>query len=221
MWIIGDVHGAFDSYFWTINKMHLPGDKIIDCSLQLGDFGVFNDRDIANLKKRKFFTQADKHKIFRGNHDNPEIFGRIPNNLGDYGYLPDQEMFWVAGGWSIDRESRTEGVDWWRDEEISYDQLSRALQMFVDIKPKIMISHECPTAIKLDALSNGYKLNITSRTEAALEAMFEAHKPDLWVFGHHHKRIERDLWGTHFVGLGEMLYGPLKSCIYEIPGLEW
>jgi hypothetical protein len=38
-----------------------------------------------------------EHKFLRGNHDDPKLCGKHPNYLGEYGYLPDDELFFVSG----------------------------------------------------------------------------------------------------------------------------
>lgn len=189
--------------------------KGLDCSLQLGDMGIFTKRCSEEL------PDMDQHKFFRGNHDNPALCRMHHNYLGDWGYHSKNDMFWVSGGYSIDRHTRTIGIDWWEDEELSTGVLMDVLQYYADVKPKIMITHECPSVIKESALSNPGKRNITSRTELALQAMYEVHQPELWVYGHHHQKVDKVMGKTRFIGLNEMKWGPLKECMFEIPGLTW
>ena len=51
---------------------------------------------------------------------------------------------------------------------------------------------------------NRTKINDPSRTRQAFQAMFEAHQPDLWVFGHWHHSFDGVLDGTRFVCLNEL-----------------
>jgi len=248
MWFIGDCHGQFKTYFWATHKMQLGKDRSetmsyappmeempasvakdvyvgddstnnkMDCSLQIGDMGIFDESDMGEIPK------LENHKFFRGNHDNPQLCYEHPNYLTDYGYFEKQEMFVLAGGFSIDRERRVPGVTWWEDEEIDHKNLQIACEQFADTKPKIMVSHECPSVIKDRAITNVMKDMVASRTELALQTMFESHKPDLWIFGHHHNRIDvldDSTQGVRFVGLNELMRGPIKDCIFEVPGLEW
>lgn len=242
MFFIGDVHGAFDTYLWVVNKMQLPKDRYevaygnkdempaylqklsdeladmvsngMDCSIQLGDMGIFRKQCYEYIPAMKV------HKFIRGNHDNPELCKKHPNYLGDVGYVDKLEMFYVSGGFSIDRDRRTEGVDWWQDEEISYSELKQSIEKYGDVKPRIVISHEAPSVIVNLIHSHHNKFN-PSRTQSALQAMFDIYKPDLWIFGHHHKKVEKKVNRTLFVGLNELKYGPLKECFYEVPGLTW
>lgn len=222
-------------------ELDLPeyGSPHVDCSLQLGDFGIFDEQDYQDGKFMSRYTgklvvapDPAKHKIFRGNHDNPSLIRQMPHYLADYGYFEKQDMFVLAGGYSIDRyvilmdgrPARVEGENWWADEQLSEKELTEAVAMFEDAKPKIMISHECPTVVKPYVLTHPNKADVRSRTEAALQVMWMLHKPDLWIFGHHHCRREiygEHTGGTRFVCLNEMINGPIKECMFEIPGLEW
>lgn len=241
MWVIGDVHGAFKTYLWTLHKMMLPAQredqglppadefpaniqrivdadldgKGLDCSIQIGDMGIFDETDIAAL------PEDSNHRFFRGNHDNPQLCRSHPNYMGDWGYRDKDRLFWCSGGFSIDWLSRTIGINFWDDEELSYNELMSVINYYADVQPKIMLSHECPTVIKETALSNPGKKDIRSRTEMALQTMWEIHQPELWVFGHHHRRVEKKIDKTQFIGLGEIKYGRVKDAIYEIPGVTW
>ena len=205
--------------------------KGMDCSLQLGDMGIgfSNDLDYKySLEGKSYPPILDKnHKWIRGNHDDPEMSRNHPNNIGDYGYDEHTGIFYVGGGFSIDFRGRQEYyekkgiVTWWEDEEISLKEFEKALELYKKVKPNIVVSHECPSIIKKDALSNDAKLFLISRTENFLQNMFEIHQPNYWIFGHHHKRVEKKIKKTQFVGLNEVMFGPIKECFYEIPNLKW
>ena len=193
----------------------------IDCSLQVGDMGIFNQNTFDDL------VLPSQHKFFRGNHDNPKLCQKHSNHLGDWGYIPEMEMFWVGGGFSIDWKYRTPDLTWWRDEELDYSILLDVIEKFSDTKPKIMVTHECPTYIKHYALTNYDKSYAVSRTESALQTMFENHKPEIWIFGHHHKKIDvtitQDDGITRFICLNGFLCKRqnMGEMYFEIPGLEW
>lgn len=229
MWFIGDAHAQFGKLLWMQNNMILPGGKQegFDCSLQIGDFGIFDKGDIELLKNYNFLDQKE-HKFIRGNHDNPELIKPLDQYLGDYGYLNKQNLFYLSGGWSIDKVHRTENIDWWADEELSYADCQKAIEIYRNTKPSIMVSHECPTIIKDEALlnspsvfSNGEKIKFTSKTEHALQAMYDIHQPDIWIFGHYHTKLEVKKGKTLFICLNELVNGPVKDCFYEIKGLTW
>lgn len=263
MFFIGDLHGRFKTHKWLIEDMVLPETDYrgfnhrMDCSLQIGDFGLFWKKDIPNT------LVAAEHKFFRGNHDNPVLCHQHPNYLGDGGFVPEMDMFWVAGAYSIDWDSRLdklkekckeEGIKlpwlgqciseeatiklflehrdelneldistWWPDEQLSMDKLTELVELYCDSKPKIMVSHDAPTVIRqLKSLTDKPR----SRTEAALQTMWRWHKPEIWIFGHFHKRLDYQseyTGNTRFVGLNGFGCGDPspKSCLFEIPGLNW
>ena len=223
MWFLGDCHGCFDTYWWIIRHMDQGRGRKIDCSIQVGDMGIFDDGD----SKRLLVSVDKQHRFIRGNHDNPELCNHHPNYLGDYGYA-SSNIFWISGGYSIDRARRTQGIDWWPDEELDTSILRQIIDIYADIKPTIMVSHECPLSIgtyilnKKDGFSPDVPRDkIKSKTCQALQAMFDIHKPEIWIFGHYHYYMDQVLDGTRFVGLHEMIDGPPKQCVFELPGVSW
>ena len=214
MWFIGDVHGRMKKYDWILQEMLLPGGKNgLDCSLQVGDMGLMN-RDIV-------LPVMQQHKFFRGNHDDPALCRKHPNNIGDTGYLEKQGIFFVAGGFSIDYKYRIPGISWWEDEELSVSELGKVIESYKTIKPSIVVSHECPTEVKEFVCANESKFSFRSRTEQALQAMLDIHRPDRWIFGHYHQYQERRVSNTLFVCLGEMISCDAKDCVFEIPEIKW
>lgn len=220
MFFIGDVHGTIPRYLDIITEMLPPNAQ----SLQVGDMGLFTD------EKAKQLPVMPSHKFFRGNHDSPQLCQSHPNYLGDYGYMKKQEMFWMAGGYSIDHARRLEGVSKWHDEELGWNVLQTVIEMYADTKPKIVVSHECPSVIKAIQLANAYshlppgvmdpKAHYVSRTENALQTMFEAHKPDVWVFGHYHFLLDTIEEGTRFIGLGDHRRRKEEQ-VFELPDVSW
>jgi hypothetical protein len=65
---------------------------------------------------------------------------------------------------------------------------NKCVELFAEIKPKIVISHDCPSSITplcISAQAEKYD----TRTGQILEACFEAHKPDIRIHGHYHERM--------------------------------
>ena len=184
MRFVGDIHGSFQEY-----KNLITG---IDSSIQVGDFGLgFQEfpNDLLNL--------PGKHRFIRGNHDNPNMCKEHPWYLGDYGYYVDG-IFYLSGAFSRDYNDRIIGIDLWENEELSMYDLYDALNLYEKSKPKIMITHDCPTCVKIDILRMS---SINSKTNQALQTMLEIYSPDLWIFGHYHRRINEVVRGTRFICL--------------------
>jgi hypothetical protein len=218
---IGDVHGEFDKYLSIIEKA--------DCSLQLGDMGIgFPVREEYKIEKKYNYEGKNyspilgrEHLFFRGNHDDPDLCRQHPNYLGDYGYDKNSGIFYVAGGFSVDKIYRTAGITWWQYEELTYKQSLEALELYGKIKPSIIASHECPTEVKLYAMTNMFKKDIISNTESLLQNMLEIHRPDIWIFGHHHIKKEIKIKNTLFVCLGDLKNDKIENCVYKIPDIKW
>jgi predicted phosphodiesterase len=198
---IGDVHGKFDRYAEIIDRedFHL--------SFQVGDFGVgFNNGD--DLLINAFQKEHRQSFFIRGNHDDPEKVRQIPGYLHDGMTLFNSRLMFIGGAWSIDWFRRTEGVTWWRDEELSISELNYMYDWYARYRPEIMVTHTCPTSIAhamfvSRGLGLGYTMNET-RTEQAFEAMLNIHQPKHWIFGHWHHTASEQFGDTMFHCLGEL-----------------
>lgn len=187
--IIGDVHGHYEHYHRLLRKAR--------STVQVGDFGFNYD----TLKT----VAAQRHRIIGGNHDNYDDIENWPHFLGDYGVhnIPGfGDIFFIRGGVSIDRHIRTEGVNWWKDEELGMGKCYEALAEYKKVKPNFVVSHECPKSVVPYATISMRIL--PSRTNQLLEEMFAAHKPERWVFGHYHKSVDKVLDSTHFTCLQQL-----------------
>ena len=205
---IGDVHGS-----WQDLEQILREHKDTDYFVQVGDMnlGFPSLYTYRNLKTNKTITKEtppdptefpNNFKFIRGNHDCPETCGKHTNYLGDYGFndkIGKDGLFYISGGYSTDSGNRTEGLDWWRREELSHEDLQDCVEQYSQIKPKIVVSHECPTFVQKELCDSihGY-----SRTAMALSEMFKIHQPLQWYFGHHHKSYRSVHNNTLFVCCG-------------------
>ena len=206
--VVGDVHGKFRPYKKII--------KGVSKSIQVGDMGVGfykygADREVYPDQNPPYDSMAKgNHRFIRGNHDNPRVCAAhdfwIPDGTAEDG------IFYVGGASSIDKEYRTEGMDWWPDEELSYEKLQEVIDHYAEVKPEIVISHECPDRIASDYLTwvNRVKIQDGSRTRQALDRMYEIHQPRLHIFGHWHHTFTMRLKGperfTTFQCLDELDY---------------
>lgn len=187
MHLIGDVHGLNTKYEKLI-------DKIYGKSIVLGDFGF--DTEHKWLLKYK---DTERHKVLFGNHDYYPLVNES-HSLGHWGMY--EGLFFVRGAetpW-FDRGRRMMGIDLFENEQLSYSELTQAFEQYVKEKPEIVISHECPAFLKYSEF--GY--TDTNVTCNALDAMFDAHKPKYWYFGHYHKSINVTYKGCQFRCLNEL-----------------
>jgi len=196
MLLISDIHGLFTEYKEIIQASGA------EKSLQLGDFGLGfphgpKSIDLSDIN--------GTHLFIRGNHDNPFHCRRSPYYAGDYGVLGGDfinglfdKLFFVSGAWSIDKDWRTPGKNWWPDEELSVQELTEMIKMYENIKPYVVCTHDCPFEV-VKHIHSSYP--IPTRTGQAMDQMLQAHVPSYWIFGHHHVSWKGNVKGCRFIGL--------------------
>lgn len=184
MIILGDIHCNFN------RVKEVCGQYPDHTVLQLGDFGVgfmptqfIIDNSPPNLK---FFT---------GNHDNRKEACKIPNFLGNFGECED--VFFVSGANSIDKDRRIEDVNFWCDEELTYAQGELCVEDWKKSTKKIIVSHDAPQTL----VEKYMMIYDRSFTRLCLQEMVDVRKPDMVVFGHHHRKYRIDHNGVKYVGL--------------------
>lgn len=199
---IGDVHGKFNRYERLIED--------VPFSIQVGDMGVgflrLREGMLTPSSNPPFDAMSKgRHLFIRGNHDNPEVCKRHKYYIPD-GTLLDDKIFCLGGATSIDKAYRVEGIDWWRDEELSYEELDKLIVRYAELKPSVVCTHEAPQSIANEILAafNKTKIGDSSNTRDALERMFYLHQPKYWVFGHWHQSMSFERNGTKFQCLNEL-----------------
>jgi Icc-related predicted phosphoesterase len=108
----------------------------------------------------------------------------------------------VGGAHSADRQFRTSGYDWWPQEQLTEDDLGWIIERYLRTKPAVMVTHDCPVGVA--PLVNSHHSRERTRTSNSLQLMWEAHQPELWIFGHHHVSFDRMANRTRFVCLAEL-----------------
>ena len=183
---IGDCHARFQE----LNEIT---QNTPNTTIQIGDLGLGFGRD-------ELYKPSKKDLFFRGNHDDPAVCKKFKNCLGEWGYKEEWNLFFLAGGDSIDKQFRTVGLNWWRDEEISEKHYDTIEDNYLHNKPRIVTTH-CPPEDLLSLLFKGKYKTIPSKTGCFLSRLFELHKPDLWIFGHMHNSVDMIINNTRFVSL--------------------
>ena len=181
---IGDIHGKIGEYLALTDSC--------EQSVQVGDFG-YGFIDIPEI--------PPQHRFIRGNHDNPSLVKQSPNWIPDG--TREGNILYIGGAWSIDQSYRIEGKSWWVDEQCSYEELDRFLTEAYSNPPQIVVSHDCP-GLAVPYLFG--KESIQTRTGQALSALWQMYKPKLWLHGHWHNDIVKEINGTRFICLNELSY---------------
>ena len=125
---------------------------------------------------------------------------------------------------------RVTGRDFWNDEQLSHDELGEVIAAYEKAKPEIVITHECPYELIDPYVGAPFLANMAaaygrSRTSMALQAMYDAHQPKIWIFGHYHVRKAIETGKTRFEALDMLrdssVAGWADSCTIELPDLTW
>jgi hypothetical protein len=214
--VIGDVHGFIDerAAVFGRNRHYLSLIKDVPYSVQLGDFGFIpfirkgGHAPITVVMERG--VDPEKHKVLLGNHDQYDF--KLPHYLGDFGKhsIPLRDgsfdFFYMRGAFSIDFQHRICDLDWFPQEELTWEEGDKAFLSYQEMRPRTMFTHDCPTEI-VYTMAKFYLGDFhASRTHQYLQAMFEEHKPELWVFGHHHHNWVKEWKGTTFMCLTELAH---------------
>ena len=167
------------------------------------------------------------HKFIRGNHCNPKLCKEHPNHLGDYGYLPDDDLFFLSGAQTASWRVLGNSKYWYKDEELSDSDLNDTISLYKRTRPSMVISHTAPSEAArkiLKDLHGNYFLNkqsdVESRTSRASQEMFEAHRPSMWYFGHFHINREFLIGETKFRCLAEMAISQVSEVFSAPEGIR-
>jgi len=216
--IVGDLHCDWASLNRLINRKH---PKYI---LQVGDFGwwpTFHNIPKSKTVRNKYGKwikpynnlgikcQDTEIYFCPGNHECWEellLNTSVPTHLYSNVYymkrgatltLPDGRIvLFMGGAISIDKSSRTQGVDWFPQELIPYSEFYKLKESGID-KVDIVISHTCPTEfnqfLRVKRVYKEWENKFKDSSQQVLSAILEEYKPKLWYFGHFHVSMK----GTH------------------------
>lgn len=196
----------------SAKRLHIPerGEKsyLIIC----GDFGgVWHD----DGEERYWLNWLDKKNFVTlfidGNHENHErlnrefpaisFYGgrahRIRNNIyhlmrGQVFFIQNKKIFTMGGAASHDKEYRTEGRNWWKEELPNQREYQNAIDQLSQCNWKVdyAVTHCAPQSIqeKYFAEYDGNDLTLF------LEKLSQKMKFEKWYFGHYHvdKKIDKN-----------------------------
>ena len=196
--IISDLHGNYLRYIELVNDPNIFG------SIQLGDFG---------LKYLEFLSEIDykKNLVILGNHDRWDLKDKYPHFISkpEFYNLGDFNFFAIPGAYSIDSAYRTPGVDWFKEEEMTYQEGLECIELFKSVKPQTVLSHDCPEEAFIRVCSN-YISSVQSITRQIMSNCFYHHKPKNWIFGHHHTSKKFSIEDCWFTCLDQLEYIDLE-----------
>lgn len=202
----GDVHGNFKFLSWLVKAHKIEESAII----QVGDFGIGFDPpevDRKNLERLSLTLKKQNVLLYvvRGNHDDPSYFDGNFTDFDNIFLVPDYSVIrigeknhlFVGGAISVDRTSRTLGVDMWKGEEFILDESRLEGLTGIDV----LVTHNCmsfltPVTVNSNILkfceSDPDLLTDISRERMAISLMWHIlarenlNKIELHVYGHYH-----------------------------------
>lgn len=209
--LVGDVHGKRTQYLELVKQANAQGMH----TLQVGDLGF--SYEYNRLLADDSFDK-ERNKFFMGNHDCYSMASDVTSFcLGDYGQVTMNgvSFFFVRGAFSIDKKYRKVGLDWFYEEELPLSEFDKVLELYLQHKPDMVVSHDCPDSVGHDNVLKRPEVLLEfghdpstfwTNTQMLLQKMLNEHKPKYWYFGHYHKNWESEFRGTKFRCLAELAY---------------
>jgi DNA repair exonuclease SbcCD nuclease subunit len=204
---VGDIHSDFESFEILVRFMlyRVPG---ISRVVQVGDFGFWpsqpswlwypkstlpvpvffidgNHEDHAALRKAALFEV----KKVSENYD----AAYIPRGYAEGGYV------YCGGATSYDRAYRTEGLDWFPEENITDEDIRRAIRNCEGKSIRIMVAHE--TIREAFRIIKRPGWSFADQNRERLEELFHAARPEIYIHGHYHFHREYEYLGCRFICL--------------------
>jgi hypothetical protein len=160
--VAGDWHGDLG---WAITAIRSAARDGVTTILHVGDFGL----DWPGPKRGRFENRVNKYLVefgitlivSGGNHDNWETLGKLPIEAdglasvrshikvlprGGRATMDGLVIGALGGAFSVDYEHRTEGKDWWSNEEPTREE---AENLIAGGSLDILITHDAPAGVPL------------------------------------------------------------------------
>lgn len=242
---IGDMHGNLFAWERTVMRhieIHNP-----DVIVQVGDMGYGWSADYGHGWDDAYLNRLDElleeanRDVFwlDGNHENfdrLEQIGAFPNKREPVQtsertwYLPrgyvwemaGKRVMAVGGAYSVDKPYRTEGSSWWPQEELTDEDVERAVaQGRVDV----MLTHDTYTGFRVPGVHAEWKQDefavLCKPNRDKLLTILNSAQPQLYIHGHYHVGYtERDeSHALDVMGL-DREGQPMYAALVEFPSLE-
>jgi hypothetical protein len=212
---IGDTHGRFDILRHIIALFksgmvvcNTSGDvEPIDEFVVVGDFGFFPRiagvaRGIMVYDKyiNDEVTGGVPVRWIDGNHEDHETLkGMVESGVMTYeGYSArhikrgtyENKRLYLGGADSIDKGSRTPGVDWFHGENITmgnYYEACGNVEVAGDQRIDLLVTHELPLSLLRNIATWDSKSTPDGHANRTiLDELYRGFKPSIVIHGHHH-----------------------------------
>jgi predicted phosphodiesterase len=206
IYLMGDTHGDFTKLKRYSN--YLSSDDII---IHVGDFGIYHK--VLFDWERYLFPEGFPCKLMfiDGNHEDFSILYNYPidkktglrpifKNLyhiprGSVMEIEGKLFGFLGGAESIDKAYRTEGLSWWREEQITDEDVELLVNNVANRQLDYLITHTCTEEFRdtyFGSLSlKEWKLPVGWEDVSMLKMsrVVKTLHPKLHVFGHMHRSV--------------------------------
>lgn len=206
--VFGDWHG--DSG-WALTAIRSAAREGVRTAVHVGDFGF----DWPGAKRGRYEAKLNKHLadlgltlvVSGGNHDNWDTLQALPvdsdglstvrSNIrilprGGRTILEGLAVGGLGGAFSVDQQHRTEGKDWWPNEEPTREE---AAALVAGGALDILITHDAPAAVPLkgDFQLSEELTSKANKTRALLQEVVDSIVVSQLFCGHWHQRRTHEL----------------------------
>lgn len=201
---------------WADKALDALADNHITDIYHVGDFGFWPDaggQEFLRLIDAKLTLMGSTLLVTPGNHDDYAFINslsadedgllRVTDRIavlprGHRWTVEGVSFVSLGGAPSIDFETRTEGINWWREEAITYGDVMRTV---AGGQADVMIAHEAPNGV--NALSFTSKADTKKHSPEALSYCAESRymmthavdgvRPKVFFHGHYHNDYIEDV----------------------------
>ena len=210
--IAGDWHINTD---WAVRTLESIADAGVSTVYHVGDFGFWPGQygqDYLDAVDATLERLGQTLLVTMGNHDDyvfadslvPAEDGTLPvtdrisiASRGHRWSVDGVSFVSLGGAASINFQDLTEGIDWWRQEAITYGDVMRTV---AGGQADVMIAHDAPNgvpALSVNSKNDNSKLSVEALQYAAESRYMMTHavdgvRPKVFFHGHYHKAYIND-----------------------------
>jgi len=209
IFITGDTHGTFNNIDPKFHPI-LKGTTKKDYLIVAGDFGfIWNEKSSFRLLKKVNAVCPCTVLFVDGNHENFDLllnrklypvknkFGgkvsEVSNHVfhlqrGEIYTINSKTFFCLGGATSVDKVNRIENVSWWKEENLSQQDIDNALNNLAKHNNKVnyIVTHAGPSSLRY-ALYGQTMMYYHEGHSAFLNEIQQTVEFDMWFTGHYHE----------------------------------
>ena len=207
IFVTGDTHGQADFDKLLRFARENPNLTLNDFVIIAGDFSAIWDKNTLDRELQPYRELPFTVLFADGNHENFDILNSYPEEVwrggkvhkiapniihlmrGQVFGIENITVFVFGGAASIDKEVRTEGVDWWRQEQPTQEELEEGLRNLKrhGCKVDYIITHTCcERALRYPPLNTPEMQMQTFPANILLSEFDKTVEFKHWYFGHYH-----------------------------------